>query len=160
MPQFEFSTFLPQMVWLAIFFAVLYFGVVRLTLPKVGRVIEAREGQVSGDLSVAQGAKAESDRMAADYEAGVAAAQDAARARVTEARAAAAQSIEAKLKKSNQTIEAKTATAQAELDAARSTALGEIEGVAASAAADIVERLTGKRPADTVATVAARAALG
>jgi len=159
MPQFEFSTFLPQMVWLAIFFAVLYFGVVRLTLPKVGRVIEAREDQVSGDLSAAQGAKAESDRMAADYDAGVAAAQDAARARVAEARAAAALSIEAKLKASNAAIEAKSGAAQAELDAARSSALGEIEGVAASIAADIVERLTGERPAETVAAVAARGAI-
>jgi len=159
MPQFEFSTFLSQMVWLAIFFAVLYFGVVRLTLPKVGRVIEAREDQVSGDLSAAQGAKAESDRMAADYDAGVAAAQDAARARVAEARAAAALSIEAKLKASNAAIEAKSGAAQAELDAARSSALGEIEGVAASIAADIVERLTGERPAETVAAVAARGAI-
>jgi len=159
MPQFEFSTFLPQMVWLAIFFAVLYFGVVRLTLPKVGRVIEAREDQVSGDLSAAQGAKAESDRMAADYDAGVAAAQDAARARVAEARAAAALSIEAKLKASNAAIEAKSGAAQAELDAARSSALGEIEGVAASIAADIVERLTGERPAETVAAVAALGAI-
>jgi F-type H+-transporting ATPase subunit b len=160
MPQFEFSTFLPQMVWLAIFFAVLYFGVVRLTLPKVGRVIEAREDQVSGDLSAAQGAKAESDRMAADYDAGVAAAQDAARTRVTEARAAATQAIEAKLKVANAAVEAKSAKAQAELDAARSSALAEVESVAADAAADIVERLTGKRPADPVAAVAARAALG
>lgn len=160
MPQFEFSTFLPQMVWLAIFFAVLYFGVVRLTLPKVGRVIEAREDQVSGDLSAAQGAKAESDRMAADYDAGIAAAQDAARARVTEARAAATQAIEAKLKVANAAVEAKSAKAQAELDAARSSALAEVESVAADAAADIVERLTGKRPADPVAAVATRAALG
>ena len=160
MPQFEFSTFLPQMVWLAIFFAILYFGVVRLTLPKVGRVIEARENQVSGDLSSAQSAKAEADRMAADYDAGVAAAQDSARARVTEARASAAAAIEAKLKASNAAIEAKATAAQADLDAARSSALGEIEGVAASAAADIGERLTGKRPADNVAAAAARGALG
>lgn len=160
MPQFEFSTFLPQMVWLAIFFAVLYFGVVRLTLPKVGRVIEAREDQVSGDLTAAQSAKAESDRMAADYDAGVATAQDAARAKVTEARNAATVSIEAKLKQSSEAIAQKSAKAQADLDAARSSALAQVESVAADAAADIVERLTGKRPADTVATTAARSVLG
>jgi F-type H+-transporting ATPase subunit b len=160
MPQFEFSTFLPQMVWLAIFFAVLYFGVVRLTLPKVGRVIEAREDQVSGDLSAAQGAKAESDRMAADYDAGVATAQDAARAKVTEARSAATVAIEAKLKQSSEAIAQKSAKAQADLDAARSSALAQVESVAADAAADIVERLTGKRPADTVAATAARSVLG
>lgn len=160
MPQFEFSTFLPQMVWLAIFFAILYFGVVRLTLPKVGRVIEAREDQVSGDLSVAQVAKAESDRMAADYAAGVATAQDAARAKVTEARASAAVAIEARLKQSSEAIAQKSAKAHADLDAARSSALDQVESVAADAAADIVERLTGKRPADTVAATATRSVLG
>lgn len=161
MPQFEFQTvFWPQFIWLAIFFAILYFGVVRLTLPKVGKVMQAREDQVSGDLDTAQTAKAEADRMAADYDAGVATAQDAARARVTEARASAAVAIEAKLKASNAAIADKAAQAEAELHAARTAALGEIEGVAASAAADIVERLTGKRPADSVAAGAARGALG
>ncbi len=160
MPQFDPTFFLPQMVWLAIFFAILYFGIVRWTLPKVGKVMQAREDQVSGDLGTAETAKAEADRMAADYDAGIATAQDAARAKVNEARASAAAAIEAKLKASNAVIADKAAKAEADLNAARGKALGEIEGVAASAAADIVERLTGKRPADTVAAKAAQGALG
>ena len=160
MPQFDFSTvFWPQFIWLAVFFAILYFGVVKLTLPKLGRVMQAREDQVSGDLDSAQGAKAEADRMAAEYDAGVATAQDAARAKLTEARAAAAAALEAKLKASNAVLEQQAADAQASLDAARNSALGQIEGVAADAAADIVERLTGKRPADAAVAKAAQAAL-
>ena len=159
MPQFDPTFFLPQLVWLAIFFAILYFGIIRFTLPRVGKVMQAREDQVSGDLGTAQTAKAEADGMAADYAASIAAAQDAARAKVNEARASAAAAIEAKLKASNAAIADKAAKAEAELDAARAKALGEIESVAAGAAADIVERLTGKRPADTVAAGAARAAL-
>ena len=160
MPQFDPTFFLPQMVWLAIFFAILYFGIVRWTLPKVGKVMQAREDQVSGDLGTAETAKAEADRMAADYDAGIATAQDAARAKVNEARASAAAAIEAKLKASNAVIADKAAKAEADLNAARGKALGEIEGVAASAAADIVERLTGKRPDDTLAAKAAQGALG
>ena len=160
MPQFQFSTFLPQMVWLAIFFVILYFGIVRLTLPKVGRVMQARDDQVAGDVATAEAAKAEADRMAAEYDAGVASAQDAARAKLVEARGSAAAALEATLKQLNDVIAAKAAKAEADLDAARGRAMGEIEGVAANVAADIVERLTGTRPADAAATGAARAALG
>ena len=159
MPQFEFANFLPQMFWLAIFFAILYFGVVRLTLPKLGRVMEAREDRVSGDLSSAERAKAEADRMQAEYDAGVAEAHTAARGAIAEAQARAAASLETSLKASNATLDERAAAAQTSLDAARTRAMTEIESVSADAAGDIVEKLTGVRPAAHDAAEAARAAL-
>lgn len=159
MPQFNFANFLPQMVWLAIFFVILYFGIVRFTLPKVGRVIQAREDQVEGDVTAAERAKHEADRMAAAHDAGVAAAQDAARARLVEARVAAASGLEERLKASKAALDATAATAQGSLDAARDAAFLQIENVAADAAADIVERLTGRRPAVADAARAAQAVL-
>jgi len=159
MPQFDFAhVFVPQVVWLAIFFAVLYFGVVRFTLPKLGRVMQAREDRVSGDLDTAERAKADADRMQADYDAGVASAQEGARATLGVARASASKALEAKLAASNAAINARAEAADAELAAARTRALGTIEGVAADAAADIVEKLTGTRPgADAIATAAREA---
>lgn len=159
MPQFDLANFTPQLVWLAFFFAILYFGVVRLTLPKLGRVMTAREDQVTGDLSAAEAAKAAADRMQADYDAGVAAAQDAARTRLNEARGAATAALEGKLAASKAALDARADEARVSLDAARATAFGQIEAVAADAAADIVERLTGARPAEREAASAARAAL-
>jgi F-type H+-transporting ATPase subunit b len=160
MPQFNFANFLPQMAWLALFFAILYFGVVRLTLPKLGRVMTAREDQVTGDLDTAEQAKAQADRMAVDYDAGVAAAQDAARAMLNGARSQATAALEAKLASSKAMLDARAAEAQAALDAARGKALGQIEQIAADAAADIVEKLTGTRPAEADSATVARAALG
>lgn len=160
MPQFDFATnFVPQVAWLAIIFAALYFGVVRLTLPKVGKVMQAREDQVASDIDIAEKAKASADRLAADYDAGVTAAQEAARASLTASRAKSAKAIGKKLAKANEKLAAQADAAEAELSAARAKALGEIEGVAAEAAADIVEKLTGKRPAGTQAAAAARSAL-
>lgn len=159
MPQFDLANFTPQLAWLAFFFAILYFGVVRLTLPKLGRVMTARDDRVSGDLVAAEAAKAEADRMQADYDAGVAAAQDAARTRLNEARGAASAALEGKLARSKAALDARADEAQAALDTARTTALGQIETVAADAAADIVERLTGARPAEREAVDAARTAL-
>lgn len=159
MPQFNFANFLPQMAWLALFFAILYFGVVRLTLPKLGRVMTAREDQVTGDLDTAESAKAEADRMALDYDAGVATAQDGARAMLNEARSAATAALEAKLAASKTMLDARAVEAQAALQAARDNALGQIEIISADAAADIVEKLTGTRPAEADTVTVARAAL-
>jgi F-type H+-transporting ATPase subunit b len=161
MPQFDFATvFIPQVAWLALIFAVLYFGVVRLTLPKLGRVMQAREDQVKTDLDTAQAVKERADKMAADYDAGVVQAQEAARGKLGESRAAAARALEAKLAASNAVIAEAAAAADASLAKARDKAMAEIETVAADAAADIVEKLTGTRPAGGRTAAAARAALG
>lgn len=160
MPQFDFAkVFWPQFIWLAVFFAILYFGVVRLTLPRLGRVVTRREDQVSGDVKAAETAKAEADRIGADYDADVAAAHDRARTRVLEAHAAAAAALEGKLHASDAELAARTAAAQASLATARGRALDEIESVVADVAADIVERLTGARPAAEATGRAAQAAL-
>jgi F-type H+-transporting ATPase subunit b len=159
MPQFDFANvFVPQLVWLAIFFAILYFGIVRLTLPKVGNVMQAREDKVSGDIAAAEAAKAASDKLADDYAAGLDTAHKAARARIAEAQAKAAANVESALAKTDAALADKAATAEATLAKARAKALGEIQTVASDAAADIVERLTGKRPASGALTKAISAA--
>ena len=159
MPQFDFANFVPQLAWLAIFFAILYFGIVQLTLPKVGKVMTAREDKVSGDLATAETAKAEADRIGEDYAAGIAAAQDQARARLAEARSGVARSVEAKLAAANAEFERKHEAAEAELNKARAAALGKVEALAAELAGDIVERLTGNRPDDGETTRVAKRAM-
>ncbi len=160
MPQFDFAhVFWPQVVWLAVFFSILYFGIVRLTLPKLGRVMSAREDKITGDIGAAESAKAEADRLLAAHEAGVIASQDAARVTLNAARDSANATIEAKLALSKAALDARSDEAQAALDAARRDAVGKIEALAADAAADIVEKLTGHRPDGEAASVAARAAL-
>lgn len=160
MPQFDFGhVFWPQLIWLAIFFAILYFGIVQRTLPRLGQTLAAREDQLSGDLSTAEAAKAEADRLTDDYDAGVAAAQDAARARLAQARGAASASLADRLAAANAALATRAAEAQAALDAARMRALAEIESVSAEAASAIVEKLTGTRPGADEAAAATRAAL-
>ncbi len=159
MPQFELVNFAPQFVWLVVAFAILYFGIVKLTLPKLGRTVDARDRQIKDDIAEAERAKAEADRMADAYEAGVATAQDEARARVEAARVKSTDALEQRLSESNAEIAQRSAAAEASLDQARAQAMSHIENVAADAAADIVEKLTGTRPGPEAASEAARAAL-
>lgn len=161
MPQFDFANvFVPQVAWLGLVFAVLYFFVVRATLPKLDRVMGDRENQVNGDLTGAQAAKAEADRVQSDYEAGLAKAQDEARARMAAGNAQAARAIEARLAETNAALSARLQAADAALGEARAKAVAEIEAVAGEAAAEIVEKLTGARPAAGAVAAATRAALG
>lgn len=160
MPQFKFGEVLvPQLVWLTIFFAILYFGIVKLTLPRLGRVMSEREGVVTGDLGAAEQAKAEADRIQSDYDAGIGEAQACARAAVNDAKTAAARSLEARLAEVDAGLAERQRASEEQLAGARERALGEIEGVAADTAAEIVERLIGARPDAAAASRAATRAL-
>jgi F-type H+-transporting ATPase subunit b len=160
MPQFDFANvFLPQFVWLVGFFALLYFGIVKLTLPKLGKVIDTREGKIRADILGAEAAKAESDKMAADYAAGIAAARDDARAVLAAAKAKSTKSIETKLTKASSKTDAMIDDAETRIAAARSAAMGEIEAVATEAAQAIVTKLTGLQPAKSDAQAAVKSAM-
>lgn len=160
MPQFEFDTVLiPQLFWLGIFFAILYFGVVRLTLPKLGRVMETREEKVSGDIDAAAEAKRAADQLEADYRAGIAQARDQARLALADAKAAATRSTEARLAEAGAVSDAQIAEAEARIADLRAAAMQEIETVAAESAVSIVDKITGRAPSEDKARGAARAAL-
>ena len=157
MPQFDPANFLPQLAWLAAIFAVLYFVVVRPTLPKVGRVIDEREGVVSADLTAAETAKAEADTIRRRYDDGMATARAGAQASVAEARADSARTVEAQMKGLAGRLDARNAEAVARVEAARATARTALDAEAASLTADVVARLTGIAvdPAEAGAALAA-----
>ncbi len=157
MPQFEPANFLPQLVWLAAIFAVLYFVVVRPTLPKVGRVIDQREGVVSADLTAAEAAKAEADAIRQRYDAGMAEARAKAQASVAGAKADSAKSVEGQLKALAERLDARNAEAVERVEAARTAARTSLEAEAAALTSDVVNRLTGINvdPADAGAALAA-----
>ena len=68
LPQLNPADFSPQLVWLAITFAVLYLILARVALPRIGEVIEERKDRVQRDLDAAERFKAETDAALAAYE--------------------------------------------------------------------------------------------
>lgn len=161
MPQFDFANPIiwAQLFWLGLAFAILYFGIVRMTLPRLAKTIDDRENQVTGDIATAERAKDEADKMAETYAIGIEEAHKSARTAIADAKAKAAANVEKAIAAGNAVIAEKAAAADASLSEARSKALDEIESVAADAASDIVERLTGKRPDAKAVAVAAKTAL-
>src|SRR5262245_28584830 len=68
MPQLDYHTFLPQLVWLAISFVVLYILMTTLALPKVKEAIDGRRQRLDGDLGRAAAAKQEAEAALATYQ--------------------------------------------------------------------------------------------
>lgn len=147
MPQFDFANvFAPQLAWLALFFVILYFGVVRLTLPKLGKVMEQREDRIAGDLAAAKAAKDSADDVDARYHADMNAARDAARTAIAEAKAKAAKASDASLAKASAKVDATIAEAEGRIAKAAKAAEGKLTEAAAESAQAIVAKLTGVEP--------------
>lgn len=161
MPQFDFANvFIPQLFWLSVLFAILYFGVVRLTLPKLGTVMEARQNKVTGDIEAAEQSKLASDKMNEDYQLGLTVARDDARSLLADAKSKATASIEKKSAAAQKKADEAIAAAQVEIEKARINAMTEIEAVAAEGASDIVQKLTGKAPGSAIVSKATKSVFG
>lgn len=159
MPQFDPSNFLPQMFWLAIAFAILYFGVVRLTLPKIGKVVDERASIIAADLSAAEAAHTAAESTGEVYNAVLSKSREAATSVVADAKAVTVRETEARLAVLDAELNARLASAETRISDARAKAIGEIEAAASDATADVVERLTGVRPAAEEARAAVAASL-
>ncbi len=158
MPQFDTANFASQMFWFGIIFAVLYFAVVRPTLPKVGKVLDDRETRVAGDLDRAEAAKGSADSIHVAHETAMKAARDAAQAEVGAARDAAAKAAEVRLKDLAARLDADADAAAARLEAARTAARTALAGTVADLTSEAVTRLAGidVAPAEVAAALERR----
>ena len=68
MPQFDMSTAPSQVFWLIVVFGLLYLAFVKVVLPKMGGVIEARSNKIEGDPARAERLKSEAEEAVAVYE--------------------------------------------------------------------------------------------
>jgi F-type H+-transporting ATPase subunit b len=142
-PQFDTANFLPQLAWLAVIFAVLYFAVVRPTLPKVGRIIDEREGRVAGDLDAAETAKGEADVIRTRYDEGMAAAREAAQAQVAASKVEVSKRVEVRMKELGAVLDGKAAEAAARLAVSRDAARATLAATTTELTGEAVMRLTG-----------------
>lgn len=68
MPQLNPLDWAPQLIWLVITFGVLYLLMKWVALPKIGSVIEMRQGRIAGDLEAADKLRRETQEAIAAYE--------------------------------------------------------------------------------------------
>ena len=68
MPQLDPTTFVPQLFWLAVTFALLYLAMWKLIIPKIGEILQDRQIRIDNDLEKAEHLKLESEAAHEAYQ--------------------------------------------------------------------------------------------
>jgi F-type H+-transporting ATPase subunit b len=145
-PPLDVGTFAPQLVWLALTFALLYVMLKRVVLPRVGEVIEERSDRVKRDLAQAETLKADTAKALANYEQALSDARAQAGAIVKSMRDKLAEEAGKERAKVDAEIAAKLAEAETRIAETRSRALAGVGDIASEVAGTIVTRLIGAEP--------------
>ena len=140
LPQFEFQHWFGQIVYLLFLFAMLYWLMAKVFVPRLRGVIDQRAATIADAVQTARQVRAGSRAMAT-----------AAKARVTDAANARAAEEEA-------VVNARIAEAETAIGKTRDAAMTNVAKIAADTAAAIVERLTGKAPSAAEADAAVKGA--
>lgn len=67
MPQLEFSTWISQIFWLIIFFAMMYTLMTIFVVPRMQSIFARREQKIAGDLKRAEELRIEAESILNDY---------------------------------------------------------------------------------------------
>ena len=152
------TTGVSQIFWLILTFAVLYFTVANVFLPKIRKAVEDRDGAIKRDVAEAAALSAKADESVKQFEAQIAAARANARDTASKAKAEADAKNAAATAAKEAELNSRLAAAEARISETRTKAMANVSAVAEDAAAAIAERLTGAKPsADTVKKAVANA---
>ena len=146
MPQLDYHTFVPQLVWLAISFVVLYILMSQLGLPKVRAAIEGRRHHIDSDLGRAAALKEEAEAALAAYQKTLADARVAAQDTLRQTGEKLAAEAAARQHQLAEKLAEQIAAAEARIAAGKDQALADIRGIAADVGSAVVAKLTGAAP--------------
>src|SRR6185312_10941342 len=146
MPQLNPLDWGPQLIWLLITFGILYVLMLKVALPRIGAVIEARADRIAKDLAEADRLRRQTEEAIAAYEQALAEAKQKAHAIVDDGRAKLKDETAKERAKLEADLARRSAEAEARINAAKTSAMKDVNAVAADVATDIVRRLIGAAP--------------
>jgi F-type H+-transporting ATPase subunit b len=140
-PPLDPATFVPQLVWLAIAFGLLYLLLSRVALPRVGEVIEERANRIRRDLEQAEKLKAETAGALAAYEQALAEARSKGGGIIKTMRDGLTAEVDKERARVEAQIAQKVAEAEARIEQTKSRALASVNDIATETAGAIVKKL-------------------
>ncbi len=157
-PPFQSETFGSQIIWLAVTFGALYLLMSKVALPRVARTLAERRERIDGQIDDAKRMQARAQEASVTQDKALADARATSQALAQAARDQRAAEAEASRKGLEAELSGRLATAEAQIAATMVNAMTNVDAIAIDAATAIVERLTGKAPAqDAVASAVASA---
>lgn len=146
MPQLNPLDWAPQIIWLIITFGILYVLMVKVVLPRIGGVIDARAAHIAKDLAEADKLRRKTEEAIAAYEQALAEAKQKAHAIIDAGRVKLKEEMADERAKLEKDLAKKSAEAEARINATKDSAMKDVNMVAADVAADIVRQLIGTAP--------------
>lgn len=143
LPQLDPTIFAPQLIWLALTFAVLYFTLSTLILPRIERTLEERRERIQRDIDEAERLKGETETAIADYEQKLAAARSNASQISKQGREALNAELDAERAEVDEQINAKVADAEQRIADMKQQALTQVDTIASDTAAELISKLSG-----------------
>ena len=159
MPQLDVATFLPQLFWLVVTFAILYLLMWRVVLPRIADLLQERQERMDDDLQKAEALKNEAAKVLAAYEKALAEGRDKAQAVIREAIDRAGASAADHQAELAGELAADGEAAEARINAARDEALANVRVAAVEVAQAATARLVGGEVAESDAESAVAAAI-
>lgn len=159
LPQLDFASYPPQLIWLVIAFIALYLLMSHGALPKIGTVLEERRDKIERNLSRAEALKTEAQAAEQAYETALSEARAEAATAVKTVRDAAATEASGRQNELGATLMARIQKAEAGISEAKDKALSDIHATATEAARAATKKLTGETPDDAVVLDAVNKAL-
>jgi F-type H+-transporting ATPase subunit b len=144
LPQLNPADFAPQLAWLALTFVLLYFILSRVTLPRIGEVLEERRDRVQRDLDAAERFKADTDAALAAYEKALSDARQKASSMAKEVRDRLTADTEKERHRTESELAAKLTEAETRISATKTKALSSVDEIAAETASAVVGKLLGE----------------
>lgn len=160
-PPFQSETFASQLFWLALTFALLYWFMAKVALPRLGGIIAQRHDKIQGDLHEAIAAKKEAEAAGLAYEAALSDAKARSQAIAAETHQRLQAETEAKRRELDAALAEKLVAAEKIISETKTAALTHVEGIANDAAEAILQRVLGETlPQERVATAVKTALKG
>ncbi len=148
MPQLDFATFAPQLVWLTIVFGVLYLVMARVALPRIATVIEERRDRIADDLDTATQLKRNTEDAITSYETALQDARAKAHAIAQETRDRLSAETDARRAELEGQLNARIKEADARIKTTKDKALSNVRDVAVDVADAIAGQLLGENDRD------------
>ena len=143
MPQLDPTVFIPQIFWLFVVFAVLYFFIAYSAAPKISDVLKKRQDRIADDLGEAEALQVKAEVSRLTYEKSQEEARHNASVAVLNKREELKAHAEAEYQKLSDELSANADKAQKRIDAAKDEALDDVRAVATEVCRDIISHIAG-----------------
>ena len=148
MPQLDYHSFAPQLVWLAIAFVTLYLVMSRLAVPRIEDTLAKRQAKIQGDLDAAEKANEDTRALVAAYDKRLADAREDARRLMRERGETDSAAAAARFNELHDRLAKQIDEAEKRIAAQRDDVMANLETMARDIGQDVYAKLAGQ-PADS-----------